>query len=277
MLSSSHVTPDTPCLQAAVLGYLVRKHLVHSVREEFARVAVELEAGCRLPEEPLCLEWPLEGVLCFPVFRETGGSRDVQEDRRPGRGDLTSDDSMQDGRTATNQELHVTDETPVAIVTEGQLAAPVPAEERSCEPQERTQSDPRSYPSPTAQPSLQPLSAQMQSSSATLLSRTADIDTAEEYTNPAGMGAKRLAMDSQAGASGSYGHSLGPELPSDQESLLELRTQVAMELVWIKQAIASRQKVSSVVAFDGKGLLLSLCLFSHYSICRSEVKSKMVI
>lgn len=53
-----------------------------------------------------------------------------------------------------------------------------------------------------------------------------------------------------------------PELPRDRESLLGLRSQVAMELVWIKQAIASRQKVSSAVVFDGKGLFLSPTPFS---------------
>lgn len=33
-------------------------------------------------------------------------------------------------------------------------------------------------------------------------------------------------------------------LPSDRDSLLQLRSQTAMELVWLKQAITSRQKVS---------------------------------
>ena len=43
---------------------------------------------------------------------------------------------------------------------------------------------------------------------------------------------------------------LGPDslmeehLPKDRDSLLELRSHMAMELVWLKQAIASRQKVS---------------------------------
>lgn len=35
----------------------------------------------------------------------------------------------------------------------------------------------------------------------------------------------------------------GSELPRDREQLLELRTQLAMELLWTRQAIASRQKV----------------------------------
>ena len=35
-------------------------------------------------------------------------------------------------------------------------------------------------------------------------------------------------------------------LPKDRDSLLELRSHMAMELVWLKQAIASRQKVSHV-------------------------------
>ena len=41
--------------------------------------------------------------------------------------------------------------------------------------------------------------------------------------------------------------SLGPipsELPQSREGLVELRTQLAMELLWIKQAITSRQSVS---------------------------------
>ena len=33
-------------------------------------------------------------------------------------------------------------------------------------------------------------------------------------------------------------------LPRDREALLELRSQIVMELLWIKQAIASRQEVS---------------------------------
>ena len=45
---------------------------------------------------------------------------------------------------------------------------------------------------------------------------------------------------------------LGPDslmeehLPKDRDSLLELRSHMAMELIWLKQAIASRQKVSHV-------------------------------
>ena len=36
-------------------------------------------------------------------------------------------------------------------------------------------------------------------------------------------------------------------LPKDKESLLELRSKLGMELVWIKQAISSRQKVNIVL------------------------------
>ena len=45
---------------------------------------------------------------------------------------------------------------------------------------------------------------------------------------------------------------LGPDslmeerFPKDRDSLLELRSHMAMELVWLKQAIASRQKVSHI-------------------------------
>lgn len=37
--------------------------------------------------------------------------------------------------------------------------------------------------------------------------------------------------------------SVSTDLPDDRKSLIQLRQQLAMELVWIKQAIASRQKV----------------------------------
>ena len=37
-------------------------------------------------------------------------------------------------------------------------------------------------------------------------------------------------------------------LPRDREALLELRAQLALELLWIKQAIASRQEVSQCIA-----------------------------
>lgn len=36
------------------------------------------------------------------------------------------------------------------------------------------------------------------------------------------------------------------QLPKDRQSLLELRTKLSMELVWLQQAIASRQKVGVV-------------------------------
>ena len=38
------------------------------------------------------------------------------------------------------------------------------------------------------------------------------------------------------------------ELPKDKEALLELRAKVAMELMWVNQAITSRQKVSHMGA-----------------------------
>ena len=37
-----------------------------------------------------------------------------------------------------------------------------------------------------------------------------------------------------------------PELPKSREGLKELRAQLSMELLWIKQAIASRQNVSTL-------------------------------
>ena len=37
-------------------------------------------------------------------------------------------------------------------------------------------------------------------------------------------------------------------LPRDREALLELRSQLALELLWIKQAIASRQEVGQCIA-----------------------------
>ena len=48
---------------------------------------------------------------------------------------------------------------------------------------------------------------------------------------------------------------LGPDslmeehFPKDRDSLLELKSHMAMELVWLKQAIASRQKVSHVYKY----------------------------
>ncbi len=42
-----------------------------------------------------------------------------------------------------------------------------------------------------------------------------------------------------------------PELPESREGLLELRAQLSMELLWVKQAIASRQEVSVLVESSG--------------------------
>ena len=56
---------------------------------------------------------------------------------------------------------------------------------------------------------------------------------------------------------------LGPDslmeecLPKDRDSLLALRSHMAMELVWLKQAIASRQKVSHV----------RICIAFCFAIC----------
>ena len=53
-----------------------------------------------------------------------------------------------------------------------------------------------------------------------------------------------------------------PELPKSREGLKELRAQLSMELLWIKQAIASRQNVSTL----NTGVVLCVTALSC-SIC----------
>ena len=245
----------------------MRKHLVHSVREEFAKVVDELETGCSLSKDHLCLEWPSERGLSFPVFRETGSSRNVHE--QPDSGDLTSDGSMQDGRTAfptihggspatVTKEQSATDVSSPRSSTHSLPVLTGLQTEGSCKPQEGAQSDSGA----PVETSLQPLSGQLQPCSATsltLLSGAVGTNAAGEFTNTGDAAGMEPGLETfnrsgmETAAPESYSQlldSIGPvqsNLPRDRESLLELRTQMAMELIWIKQAIASRQKVSTMI------------------------------
>lgn len=46
------------------------------------------------------------------------------------------------------------------------------------------------------------------------------------------------------------------QLSKDKESLLELRSKLGMELVWLKQAITSRQKVKVLIKSSHKGTVI---------------------
>ncbi len=63
-----------------------------------------------------------------------------------------------------------------------------------------------------------------------------------------------------------------PEFPKSREGLLELRAQLSMELLWVKQAIASRQEVSVVliVVVITYSLSLSLSVFGLQEATHSK-------
>ena len=70
---------------------------------------------------------------------------------------------------------------------------------------------------------------------------------------------------------------LGPDslmeerLPKDRDSLLELRSHMAMELVWLKQAIASRQKVSHVRICIAICFVIAICIKFALSLVSTKL------
>ena len=62
-------------------------------------------------------------------------------------------------------------------------------------------------------------------------------------------------------------------LPSDREALLELRSQLNLELLWVKQAIASRQEVSFKFYILSK-LLMSTQILLQYLRLRRKLQTE---
>lgn len=231
-------------LQAAVLGYSLRQRLVHAVRQEYRRVLQEVEGESASTLACREIQWPSKGALCFPRHVDTVGSvtehsislsiNHLTVEGEPGIEQLTERAGEDGGMESLKNPQQVDGGDGVihkasaredgGVGDAAQMDHDVPGLPMS---HSKLHSSAMEY---SAKGALCPThhsdrgSPPVASQSSPSCSSDRVLDT----------GVMVWLDSAQTGTS---------ELPRDREQLLELRTQLAMELLWIKQAIASRQKV----------------------------------
>ncbi len=206
-----------------MLGYLVRKRLVHQVRREYLGVVQELEGGS-------CVEvcWPRENTLCLPVFR----GRDVGG--HDGRQD-------QEGEDSSDSLLTKTRSRPLVEASQSLQMSTVPTGASPTAPRagERTQVKLELRISEAAS-SLEEGALHSEPTHQLRTESSADQSQSDDPLWPCDFAA---IPEGYHHLLESMSDPVPSELPREREGLLQLRARLSMELLWLKQAIASRLNV----------------------------------
>ncbi len=200
-------------------GHLTRSRVVHGVRREFLQVVQELEG-----EHCVRVGWPRESMLCLPVFREEerdeGGSGEEFEKEA----DSTSEDRLQEPL----QAVGVPAEASSNVLRAGEFAA-VRSDVRASEPAEPVEPVVPDWPRAETCHQMQAAAPQLEDS-AWLHDLSAFPESYHHLLE-------------------SLSEPVPAQLPRDRQSLLQRRAQISMELLWLRQAIASRQNVSPIALY----------------------------
>ena len=291
------------------MGHVVRRQLLHQVREEYERTAQEIRTGSCLPLANQVVHWPKKNALCYPVFndrveeisehhvhgycgREGNKSSALSNTSSPGRDELSNTEppiacdgkaEFQPTLTESGHGLQIraaAKHTSASVVLFGSppqsSLSTLLDSQGECRlvfnPDQRETS---SLPSTTVNSSSindqfakQPPLVQDRSPHIIPSVPLPCITTAADSQPHLKSGVPQLEGDTvDESWLGSFRPTVS-DLPQDRESLMELRAQLAVELLWIKQAIASRQNVSDFLV--GVYLIITLNVapmnFNQYSV-----------
>ena len=219
-------------MQALVYGQHVRRQLVHSVREEYEKTVKEIE-GCTSLESRV--SWPRPGTLCYPVFSEPGETLTHDQDRilsnpqPPTEAPVTAMEDLSKLSLTSLSSTSSADNTPNKNGDRTEEYT-----EESCEPEALS--------SPISpQPVSECLIEREEKSLPSLVTAAASI---QDSTNGSDKCQHELEGRDMLVELLLNSEPLVDSFPRDKQSLLELGSQTAMELAWVRQAIASRQKAS---------------------------------
>lgn len=209
-------------LQACVLGCLVRRRLVHGVREEYLKLVQEVEGGGWD-----LVYWPRENTLCLPVFRDKEGVEKRCEGQKVGEEEALS------ARTARHSSpVELSQSLPTAVTPDSSITTVHLSEDISLVNSKEGTSETTEPPKEVA---LEP----------SQLEAPHQTETGASALPEAGLLHESLAIpEGYHCLLESLSVPVPRQLPRDREGLLRLRRQLSMELLWLRQAIASRQNVS---------------------------------
>lgn len=234
-------------MQALVYGRHVRRQLVHSVREEYEKTVKEIEGSASLENR---VSWRRPGTLCYPVFTEPGEAVTPDQDRR------LSSEQPQPQTKAPITAMEGLPELSFTSPSSTSSANNTLDKDKSCVEEytkEACESEALSSPNTASEcvtdRKEKPLS----------LHTTASTNGSEkcQHDSPEGRDVVlELLLNSEPLVVDSF--------PKDKQSLLELRSQTAMELAWLKQAISSRQKASlhsitALISLSSRDISTTLC------------------
>lgn len=197
------------------------------------------------------VSWPRPGTLCYPVFSEPGELLAHDQDR-----------SLSSEQPQPPTEAPVTAMEDLSKLSLTSLSSTSSADNTPNTNGDRTEEytkEPEALSSP-----ISPLPVSecvIERGSKSLPSLTTAAAFIQDSTN----GSDKCQHDKSEGRDMLLELLLNSEplvdsFPRDKQSLLELRSQTAMELAWVRQAIASRQKASQHSITALKGLLYCHCV-----------------
>ena len=243
------------------------------MREEYERTVQEIEADTYLPLTNQVIHWPRRNTLCLPVFQDQ--NKKVDTLGQCGDGDK-GDGSMSSSASRPCESPNILNWEPSGSETEIQTAmtsievgetrigatklastsdlqpeslqpgsppflermslSTLPEVQETCRPLHNTEPQASTLPFPATHSSAREQPENLPLSPCAKLSASV-IDQPQW----------RSGIPLFETAVGSWLELPEPtlsDLPQDRESLTKLKAQLAMELLWIKQAIASRQNVN---------------------------------
>lgn len=279
-------------IQAILLGHVVRRQLLHQVREEYERTVQEIRTGSSLPLANQVIHWPKKNALCYPVFKDR--VEEISEHHahsyhgREGTRSSAVSDAVSPGMHESSTILN--SETSVACGDVAEIQPTITVSGHGLDIGAATQHESASDVHSESPPSSEKTSLSTlldsqgagslvyntdQSQTSTLPSSTASVNEQFEKQPPlvqnqspplltsVPVPATVAVSDSQPHWKSAVSQLEGDtvdehclelsgdafsDLLQDRKSLMELRAQLSVELLWIKQAIASRQNVSDFKA-----------------------------
>ena len=221
--------------------------MVHNLRKDYEVVTDEIQSFEGMDLQPLGNEtiiWPRENILCYPLFVTTPhddcrvsvheGPAEANTSLEQGKESLEGmckhlliDGSCEQPADGSNVSSEV-----VSSEQENSSLKDPPASDTTDE----THLDP---PSTHQNPSYVDLTQQNPPSVDLTQQNPPSVDVTHSYTPPVS-----VLMDDCESVQGVL--PLLPDLPQSREGLVELKAQLSMELLWLKQAIYSRQNVCTM-------------------------------
>ena len=233
---------------------------MHGVRQEYQRVACEIECGNESTLACPDIQWPSDNRLCFPLHLDSSVS--VTENLVQGvlRTEQLSEkgEGLNDGPISHSQVSSLDSEDGAAGKGHGSRSTSVEdgavIKTDFCLPDSGVEQHSPAGEEANTQTTCLPIcpTSSVLSQSGSLCSTLGDGHADREPPCSASPSSSYSSLDAKAGpeecvrtwwsSTGPVASNLQAELPRNRKELLEVRTQLVMELLWIKQAISSRQK-----------------------------------